>query len=178
MSINTIFLLLPALARAGVHPPWGRNEKGVCWGVAGPQGLPPGASFLSDSECPSSDPLLPRTLIHGDKKGGFSIFWADDGLDTGDLLLQKECEVLPDDTVSSLYNRFLFPEGVKGMVRAGRRCHTCPLRLPQPAPPPGPACRPGTGWESAPRIPGFRRERALISGFQEAGLEHIMCCIR
>ncbi|PNI32130.1 ALDH1L1 isoform 3, partial [Pan troglodytes] len=69
--------------------------------------------------------LLPRhrgasainwTLIHGDKKGGFSIFWADDGLDTGDLLLQKECEVLPDDTVSTLYNRFLFPEGIKGMV--------------------------------------------------------------
>ncbi|GAB1291069.1 Cytosolic 10-formyltetrahydrofolate dehydrogenase [Apodemus speciosus] len=73
--------------------------------------------------------LLPRhrgasainwTLIHGDKKGGFTIFWADDGLDTGDLLLQKECEVLPDDTVSTLYNRFLFPEGIKGMVQAVR----------------------------------------------------------
>nr|KAF6421646.1 aldehyde dehydrogenase 1 family member L1 [Rousettus aegyptiacus] len=69
--------------------------------------------------------LLPRhrgasainwTLIHGDKKGGFTIFWADDGLDTGDLLLQKECEILPDDTVSTLYNRFLFPEGIKGMI--------------------------------------------------------------
>uniref|UniRef100_A0A8C9Q764 10-formyltetrahydrofolate dehydrogenase n=1 Tax=Spermophilus dauricus TaxID=99837 RepID=A0A8C9Q764_SPEDA len=73
--------------------------------------------------------LLPRhrgasainwTLIHGDKKGGFTIFWADDGLDTGDLLLQKECEVLPDDTVSTLYNRFLFPEGIRGMVQAVR----------------------------------------------------------
>lgn len=70
--------------------------------------------------------LLPsRTLIHGDKKGGFTIFWADDGLDTGDLLLQKECEVLPDDTVSTLYNRFLFPEGIKGMVRL-RAGHACP----------------------------------------------------
>lgn len=65
--------------------------------------------------------LLPRTLIHGDKKGGFTIFWADDGLDTGDLLLQRECEVLPDDTVNTLYNRFLFPEGVKGMVWAWHR---------------------------------------------------------
>uniref|UniRef100_A0A5F8GEQ5 10-formyltetrahydrofolate dehydrogenase n=1 Tax=Monodelphis domestica TaxID=13616 RepID=A0A5F8GEQ5_MONDO len=73
--------------------------------------------------------LLPRhrgasainwTLIHGDKKGGFTVFWADDGLDTGDILLQKECDVLPDDTVSSLYNRFLFPEGVNGMVEAVR----------------------------------------------------------
>ncbi|KAM9099212.1 cytosolic 10-formyltetrahydrofolate dehydrogenase [Sarcophilus harrisii] len=60
------------------------------------------------------------TLIHGDQKGGFTVFWADDGLDTGDILLQRECEVLPDDTVSSLYNRFLFPEGVNGMVEAVR----------------------------------------------------------
>ncbi|XP_006169832.1 cytosolic 10-formyltetrahydrofolate dehydrogenase [Tupaia chinensis] len=86
--------------------------------------------------------LLPRhrgasainwTLIHGDKKGGFTVFWADDGLDTGDILLQKECEVLPDDTVSSLYSRFLFPEGVKGMVQAVKliAAGRAP-RLPQP----------------------------------------------
>ncbi|EAW79372.1 aldehyde dehydrogenase 1 family, member L1, isoform CRA_c, partial [Homo sapiens] len=84
--------------------------------------------------------LLPRhrgasainwTLIHGDKKGGFSIFWADDGLDTGDLLLQKECEVLPDDTVSTLYNRFLFPEGIKGMAVRLIAEGKAP-RLPQP----------------------------------------------
>ncbi|XP_007253376.2 cytosolic 10-formyltetrahydrofolate dehydrogenase [Astyanax mexicanus] len=71
--------------------------------------------------------LLPRhrgasainwTLIHGDKKGGFTVFWADDGLDTGPILLQKECVVEPDDTVNTIYKRFLFPEGVKGMVEA------------------------------------------------------------
>ncbi|XP_045705587.1 cytosolic 10-formyltetrahydrofolate dehydrogenase isoform X2 [Phyllostomus hastatus] len=86
--------------------------------------------------------LLPRhrgasainwTLIHGDKKGGFTIFWADDGLDTGDILLQKECEILPDDTVSTLYNRFLFPEGIKGMVQAVRMIAEGKApRLPQP----------------------------------------------
>ncbi|XP_006876288.1 PREDICTED: cytosolic 10-formyltetrahydrofolate dehydrogenase [Chrysochloris asiatica] len=86
--------------------------------------------------------LLPRhrgasainwTLIHGDKKGGFTIFWADDGLDTGDILLQKECEVLQDDTVSTLYNRFLFPEGIKGMVQAVRLiAEGRAPRLPQP----------------------------------------------
>uniref|UniRef100_A0A8C9V7N1 10-formyltetrahydrofolate dehydrogenase n=1 Tax=Scleropages formosus TaxID=113540 RepID=A0A8C9V7N1_SCLFO len=73
--------------------------------------------------------LLPRhrgasainwTLIHGDKKGGFTVFWADDGLDTGPILLQRECDVEPDDTVNSIYNRFLFPEGVKGTVEAVR----------------------------------------------------------
>lgn len=58
-----------------------------------------------------------RTLIHGDKKGGFTVFWADDGLDTGPILLQRECDVLPDDTVNTIYKRFLFPEGVKGTVR-------------------------------------------------------------
>nr|XP_055045894.1 mitochondrial 10-formyltetrahydrofolate dehydrogenase isoform X2 [Misgurnus anguillicaudatus] len=58
------------------------------------------------------------TLIEGDKKAGFSIFWADDGLDTGPILLQRECAVDPNDTVDTLYNRFLFPEGIKAMVEA------------------------------------------------------------
>ncbi|KAJ1163571.1 hypothetical protein NDU88_004029 [Pleurodeles waltl] len=71
--------------------------------------------------------LLPRhrgasainwTLIHGDKQAGFSIFWADDGLDTGPILLQRSCLVEPNDTVDTLYNRFLFPEGIKAMVEA------------------------------------------------------------
>ncbi|EDM17081.1 aldehyde dehydrogenase 1 family, member L2 (predicted) [Rattus norvegicus] len=63
--------------------------------------------------------LLPRqTLIMGDKKAGFSVFWADDGLDTGPILLQRSCDVKPNDTVDSLYNRFLFPEGIKAMVEA------------------------------------------------------------
>nr|XP_032827439.1 cytosolic 10-formyltetrahydrofolate dehydrogenase-like [Petromyzon marinus]XP_032827440.1 cytosolic 10-formyltetrahydrofolate dehydrogenase-like [Petromyzon marinus]XP_032827441.1 cytosolic 10-formyltetrahydrofolate dehydrogenase-like [Petromyzon marinus]XP_032827442.1 cytosolic 10-formyltetrahydrofolate dehydrogenase-like [Petromyzon marinus]XP_032827443.1 cytosolic 10-formyltetrahydrofolate dehydrogenase-like [Petromyzon marinus] len=73
--------------------------------------------------------LLPRhrgasainwTLIHGDARGGFSVFWADAGLDTGPLLLQRECAVLPDDTVSSFYKRFLYPQGVTAMVEAVR----------------------------------------------------------
>ncbi|XP_062989479.1 mitochondrial 10-formyltetrahydrofolate dehydrogenase [Elgaria multicarinata webbii] len=58
------------------------------------------------------------TLIQGDKKAGFTIFWADDGLDTGPILLQRECDVGPNDTVDNLYNHFLFPEGIKAMVEA------------------------------------------------------------
>ncbi|OXB69308.1 hypothetical protein ASZ78_015708 [Callipepla squamata] len=58
------------------------------------------------------------TLIHGDKKAGLTVFWADDGLDTGPILLQRECDVGQNDTVDDLYNRFLFPEGVKAMVEA------------------------------------------------------------
>lgn len=58
------------------------------------------------------------TLIMGDKKAGLSVFWADDGLDTGPILLQRSCDVEPNDTVDALYNRFLFPEGIKAMVEA------------------------------------------------------------
>ncbi|XP_061662229.1 mitochondrial 10-formyltetrahydrofolate dehydrogenase-like isoform X2 [Syngnathoides biaculeatus] len=58
------------------------------------------------------------SLIHGDKKAGFTVFWADDGLDTGPILLQRECIVEPNDTVDTLYNRFLFPEGIKAMVES------------------------------------------------------------
>uniref|UniRef100_A0A1B0C1Z4 10-formyltetrahydrofolate dehydrogenase n=1 Tax=Glossina palpalis gambiensis TaxID=67801 RepID=A0A1B0C1Z4_9MUSC len=58
------------------------------------------------------------TLIEGDEVAGFSIFWADYGLDTGPLLLQKQCIVEPTDTLDILYKRFLYPEGVKSMVQA------------------------------------------------------------
>lgn len=54
----------------------------------------------------------------GDNMAGFTIFWADDGLDTGPILLQESCPVLPNDTVDSLYNRFLYPAGIKAMTRA------------------------------------------------------------
>jgi len=58
------------------------------------------------------------TLMEGDEKGGFTVFYADDGLDTGPILLQKSVDIDPNETVDSLYNRFLYPEGIKGMVEA------------------------------------------------------------
>jgi len=58
------------------------------------------------------------TLMCGDEKGGFTIFFADSGLDTGPILLIKEVDVHIDDNVSSLYTRFLYPEGVKAMLEA------------------------------------------------------------
>ncbi|KAG7167569.1 Cytosolic 10-formyltetrahydrofolate dehydrogenase-like [Homarus americanus] len=58
------------------------------------------------------------TLMCGDKTGGFSIFWADDGLDTGPILLQRKVDIDPNDTVDSLYNRFMYPEGIKAMAEA------------------------------------------------------------
>lgn len=58
------------------------------------------------------------TLIEGDEIAGFSIFWADDGLDTGPLLLTRQCNVESTDTLDTLYKRFLYPEGVKAMREA------------------------------------------------------------
>lgn len=58
------------------------------------------------------------SLINGDEKTGFTIFWADEGLDTGPILLQRHTYVSKDDTVETLYNRFLFPEGIKAMEYA------------------------------------------------------------
>ena len=58
------------------------------------------------------------TLIEGDKRGGFSIFWADDGLDTGPILLQRDCYVGENDTVDSIYNGFMYPEGIKVSARS------------------------------------------------------------
>jgi len=58
------------------------------------------------------------TLIEGDTTGGFTIFYPDDGLDTGEILLTREVAVSSTDTVDSLYKRFLYPEGIKAMGEA------------------------------------------------------------
>lgn len=57
--------------------------------------------------------LLLRTLIEGDSTCGLTIFWADDGLDTGPILMQKSFPATIDDTVDTLYNKYLYPEGKK-----------------------------------------------------------------
>ncbi|XP_052897053.1 cytosolic 10-formyltetrahydrofolate dehydrogenase isoform X2 [Anopheles moucheti] len=83
-----------------------------------------GAAFGSICYHPSILPLhrgasaISWTLIEGDERAGFSIFWADDGLDTGPILLQKQCPVLGDDTLDTLYKRFLYPEGVTAMAES------------------------------------------------------------
>jgi len=71
--------------------------------------------------------LLPRhrgpssinwPIIWGEKKTGLTIFWPDDGLDTGPILLQKEVEIRDDDTLGSLYFNHLFPKGVEAILES------------------------------------------------------------
>jgi len=57
-------------------------------------------------------------IIFGETKTGLSIFWPDNGLDTGPILLQKEVDIGPDDTLGSIYFDSLFPMGVAAMLEA------------------------------------------------------------
>jgi len=57
-------------------------------------------------------------VINGDTKTGLTIFWPDRGIDTGPILLQKEVEISPDDTMGSLYFNKLFPLGVEALVES------------------------------------------------------------
>jgi methionyl-tRNA formyltransferase len=64
-------------------------------------------------------------IIWGADKTGLTIFWPDDGLDVGEILLQKEVDITLDDTLGSVYFDKIFPLGVSttleaiDLVRAG-----------------------------------------------------------
>jgi methionyl-tRNA formyltransferase len=57
-------------------------------------------------------------IINGDTRTGITILWPDAGIDTGPILLQKEVEISPSDTVGSLYYEKLFPLGVEAIMEA------------------------------------------------------------
>ena len=71
--------------------------------------------------------LLPRhrgrsainwAIIDGDTVTGITILWPDAGIDTGPVLLQKEADISPSDTVGSLYYNKLFPLGVEAIMES------------------------------------------------------------
>jgi methionyl-tRNA formyltransferase len=57
-------------------------------------------------------------IIQGDTETGLSIFWPDNGLDTGDVLIQKRTPISDTDTLGSVYFDRLFPMGVEAMLEA------------------------------------------------------------
>jgi methionyl-tRNA formyltransferase len=57
-------------------------------------------------------------IIHGDAKTGVAVFWPDEGLDTGPVLLLKEVEITDEDTLGTLYFDKLFPLGVEAMMES------------------------------------------------------------
>lgn len=71
--------------------------------------------------------LLPRhrgpssinwPIIWGETKTGLTLFYPNDGLDEGDILLQKEVDIGPDDTLGTVYFQKIFPLGTDAMVEA------------------------------------------------------------
>lgn len=73
--------------------------------------------------------LLPRhrgrtamnwAIISGAQQTGLTIFWVDEGIDTGPILLQRTVEIAPEDSVGTLYFKRLYPMGVEALVEAVR----------------------------------------------------------
>ena len=57
-------------------------------------------------------------IAMGATKTGLTIFYPNDGLDEGDILLQKECDIGPDETIGDVYFKKLFPIGVDAMIES------------------------------------------------------------
>jgi methionyl-tRNA formyltransferase len=57
-------------------------------------------------------------IIKGETETGLSIFWPDNGLDTGDVLIQKKTPIGPNDTLGTVYFDRLFPMGVDAMLES------------------------------------------------------------
>ena len=71
--------------------------------------------------------LLPRhrgpsaigwAIAQGDTHTGLTIFRPTDGLDEGPVILQKSCDIGPDETLGELYFNKLFPMGVAALLEA------------------------------------------------------------
>ncbi|PYL69786.1 MAG: methionyl-tRNA formyltransferase [Verrucomicrobia bacterium] len=84
--------------------------------------------------------LLPRwrgaapiqaAIAAGDRQIGITVMYMDEGLDTGDILLQRTIDILPDDTGGSLQNRLaqIAPEALLESLRMLKK-NSAP-RIPQ-----------------------------------------------
>jgi len=72
-------------------------------------------SLLPKHRGPSS---INWPIIQGATRTGLTIFRPTDGLDEGPVVLQKPCEIGPDDTLGDVYFNKLFPLGVQAMLEA------------------------------------------------------------
>ncbi len=63
---------------------------------------------------------LPWTILCGDKLAGLSVYFVDEGMDTGDVIVQKSVEIGPDDDFKTLYFKKVFPLGVEAVCEAVR----------------------------------------------------------
>ena len=57
-------------------------------------------------------------IAMGARHTGLTIFWPDDGLDEGPILMQKTCDIGPDETLGDVYFKKLFQMGVDAMIES------------------------------------------------------------
>jgi methionyl-tRNA formyltransferase len=57
-------------------------------------------------------------IAMGNSVTGLTIFWPNDGLDEGPILIQKSCAIGPDETLGDVYFNKLFPMGVDAMLES------------------------------------------------------------
>src|SRR3984893_7084675 len=57
-------------------------------------------------------------IIRGDSRTGLTIFRPNEGLDEGPIVLQKECDIGPEETLGDVYFNKLFPLGIQTMLEA------------------------------------------------------------
>ena len=55
-------------------------------------------------------------IIWGSTKSGYSWFYPTDGLDEGDILMQREVDILPDDTLGDVYFKKIFPAAINSVL--------------------------------------------------------------
>jgi len=57
-------------------------------------------------------------IAMGSDKTGLTIFWPNEGLDEGPILMQKHCDIGADETLGDVYFNKLFPMGVDAMIES------------------------------------------------------------
>jgi methionyl-tRNA formyltransferase len=77
-------------------------------------------SLLPKHRGPSS---INWPIMQGATRTGLTIFRPTDGLDEGPVVLQKSCDVGPDETLGDVYFNKLFPMGVAAMLEAADLVH-------------------------------------------------------
>ncbi len=71
--------------------------------------------------------VLPWTILQGGQKTGGSLFWLADGVDTGELLVQREFELADDETARTLMDKHLavlpgMVEEALSLIESGAHC--------------------------------------------------------
>jgi methionyl-tRNA formyltransferase len=100
---------------------------------------------------------IQAAIVGGDRESGITVMYMDEGLDTGDMLLQKRIEIAPDETGGSLHDRLaqIAPAALKEAL-AQLQAGTAP-RIPQDS-------------SAATYAPKLEREHGLVDWSEPATL--------